>query len=167
MITQAQFDGLISFVFNTGGRGWIVKGPLYGYVRNGQWEKAAHYVRTRAATSGGRRLRGLVARRNFEADIIQYGKTQGKYFVDGKATIMTGLSYDETKNTDDLYNVSGGTIDNAATGRTIIYTICSGDTLSRIAQLHKTTVSHLVRLNPQINDPNRITTGDVLNVPLN
>ncbi len=134
-------------------------------MRNGQWEKAAQYVRTRATTSGGRRLRGLVARRHFEADIIQFGKTQGTYFVDGKATIMTGLSYKKIKNTDDLQNVSDGTIDNAIPGNTNIYTIRSGDTLSRIAQLYKTTVNHLIRLNPQINDPNRINTGDVLNIP--
>ena len=134
-------------------------------MRNGQWEKAAQYVRMRATTSGGRRLRGLVARRHFEADIIQFGKTQGTYFVDGKATIMTGLSYKKIKNTDDLQNVSGGTIDNAVPGDTNIYTIRSGDTLSRIAQLYRTTVSHLIRLNPQVNDPNRINTGDVLNVP--
>jgi len=36
------------------------------------------------------------------------------------------------------------------------YTIQRGDTLTRIASDHGTTVSSLLRLNPQIEDPNQI-----------
>ena len=45
------------------------------------------------------------------------------------------------------------------------YTIQRGDTLTRIASDHGTTVSSLLRLNPQIEDPNQIQTGQVLHVP--
>lgn len=45
------------------------------------------------------------------------------------------------------------------------YTIQRGDTLTRIASDHGTTVSSLLRLNPQIEDPNQIQTGQVLHMP--
>lgn len=45
------------------------------------------------------------------------------------------------------------------------YQIRSGDTLSRIAEFHRTSVEQLLELNPQIEDPNRILAGQVINVP--
>ncbi|WP_312955466.1 LysM peptidoglycan-binding domain-containing protein [Pseudomonas songnenensis] len=45
------------------------------------------------------------------------------------------------------------------------YTIQRGDTLTRIASDHGTTVSSLLRLNPQIEDPNQIQAGQVLRMP--
>ncbi len=43
------------------------------------------------------------------------------------------------------------------------YIVQSGDTLSRIALNLKTTVAELIARNPQITDPNRIYTGQMLN----
>lgn len=45
------------------------------------------------------------------------------------------------------------------------YTIQRGDTLTRIASDHGTTVSSLLRLNPQIENPNQIQAGQVLRMP--
>ncbi|TBW45987.1 LysM domain-containing protein [Marinobacter halodurans] len=45
------------------------------------------------------------------------------------------------------------------------YTVQAGDTLSRIAQKNNATVSGLMRLNPSIEDPNRIYTGQQLKLP--
>jgi uncharacterized protein (TIGR02594 family) len=45
------------------------------------------------------------------------------------------------------------------------YQIRSGDTLQRVADFHRTTVTHLLELNPQIEDPNTIFSGQLLNVP--
>ncbi len=46
-----------------------------------------------------------------------------------------------------------------------MYTIQKGDTLSGIAQKHGTTVNELLKLNPNITNPNLIHTGNRLNLP--
>ena len=45
------------------------------------------------------------------------------------------------------------------------YTVRSGDTLSAIAQRHQTTLSSLMRLNPAIENPDRIFPGQLLKLP--
>jgi hypothetical protein len=45
------------------------------------------------------------------------------------------------------------------------YTIKAGDTLSKIAARNGLTLAQLLQANPQISDPNRISVGDVLNLP--
>ena len=45
------------------------------------------------------------------------------------------------------------------------YTIKKGDTLSKIAKQHNTTVDELLKLNPYITDPNKIYAGKTLNLP--
>ncbi|OAN93731.1 peptidoglycan-binding protein LysM [Marinobacter sp. EhC06] len=45
------------------------------------------------------------------------------------------------------------------------YTVRSGDTLSAIAQRHQTTLSSLMRLNPEIENPDRIFPGQPLKIP--
>jgi LysM repeat protein len=45
------------------------------------------------------------------------------------------------------------------------YRIQSGDTLSRIAQRNNTSVSELMKANPQIKDANKIYAGRTLNIP--
>lgn len=45
------------------------------------------------------------------------------------------------------------------------YTVKPGDTLSRIAQRNGCSVDQLLQCNPQISDPNRISVGDVVNLP--
>jgi LysM repeat protein len=46
------------------------------------------------------------------------------------------------------------------------YSVQSGDTLSQIAKRNSTTVANLLRLNPQIEDPNRIQVGQTLRLPV-
>lgn len=46
------------------------------------------------------------------------------------------------------------------------YSVQSGDTLSQIAKSNSTTVANLLRLNPQIEDPNRIQVGQTLRLPV-
>lgn len=47
------------------------------------------------------------------------------------------------------------------------YTVKKGDTLSKIAKLHNTTVKKLQESNPSlISDVNKISVGWVLNIPL-
>ena len=45
------------------------------------------------------------------------------------------------------------------------YEVVSGDTLSAIARQHNATVTRLLRLNPSIENPNRINPGQKLAVP--
>jgi LysM repeat protein len=71
-----------------------------------------------------------------------------------------------------LFAQSGG--DQPATGfmvdinqnATTTYIVQRGDTLGGIARRHNTDVSTLLRLNPQITDPNRITAGQRILVPV-
>lgn len=45
------------------------------------------------------------------------------------------------------------------------YTVKPGDTLSKIAQRNGCSIAQLLQCNPQISDPNRISVGDVVNLP--
>ncbi|WP_224240059.1 LysM peptidoglycan-binding domain-containing protein [Hyalangium gracile] len=45
------------------------------------------------------------------------------------------------------------------------YRIQSGDTLSKLAQRYNTSVSALMKANPQVKDANKIFTGKMLNIP--
>lgn len=49
----------------------------------------------------------------------------------------------------------------------INYTVQKGDTLSKIAATYNTTVDAIMKLNPQITDPNKIYVGQVIKVPKN
>ncbi|MGJ8531684.1 MAG: LysM peptidoglycan-binding domain-containing protein [Alphaproteobacteria bacterium] len=59
-----------------------------------------------------------------------------------------------------LYITPGGSVNSTYGNSSNGYNIQSGDTLSEIAQRNGTTVSALLRANPQISDPNRINAGD-------
>ena len=45
------------------------------------------------------------------------------------------------------------------------YTVKAGDTLSKIAARNGVTLAQLLQANPQVKDPNKISVGDVLNLP--
>ena len=65
--TQGQFDSLVSFSFNLGTAA-LGRSTLLKYIRQGQ---AAQYIRGEFAkwvNSKGMRLKGLVIRRQWEAD---------------------------------------------------------------------------------------------------
>lgn len=46
----------------------------------------------------------------------------------------------------------------------VIYIVKRGDTLSKIAKMYNTTVSAIMKLNPQIEDPNKIYVGQKIRV---
>jgi LysM repeat protein len=48
---------------------------------------------------------------------------------------------------------------------TVVYTVKRGDTLGAIARTYNTTVATLLRLNPQIRNPNRLYVGQRIRVP--
>lgn len=60
---------------------------------------------------------------------------------------------------------SGGSSGGGSKPKTKNYTVKSGDTLSEIAVDHDTTVSHLMELNPSIDDPDLIYAGQTIKVP--
>ena len=47
----------------------------------------------------------------------------------------------------------------------MVYKVKPGDTLSKIARLNGCTLDQLLKANPQISDPNKVRTGDVLTLP--
>lgn len=57
------------------------------------------------------------------------------------------------------FRIDGTVADNAAT-----YVVQKGDTLSKIARNHHTTVARLAAVNPQISNINRIVTGQIINI---
>ena len=74
-LTQNMFDAIASFAFNTGRGGpkkYGVIEPLNRVDSNGNpapdYQAAAEAIRNGPQTSNGRKLRGLVKRRNREAD---------------------------------------------------------------------------------------------------
>ena len=46
------------------------------------------------------------------------------------------------------------------------YVVKSGDTLGAIANRHDTTVSAILAANPQIKNPNKISIGDEVTIPV-
>ncbi len=47
-----------------------------------------------------------------------------------------------------------------------IYVVKSGDTMSKIAKLYGVTIEQIMKVNPQIKDPNRIAVGDQIVIPV-
>ena len=62
---------------------------------------------------------------------------------------------------------SPSTPDKPAENGTIIYTVKSGDTLSKIAREYGTTVNNIVSLNPSITNPNLIYPGEQFTISIN
>lgn len=70
-LAQAQFDALVSFTFNLGG-GALQASTLRQVVNAGEHHLAPDEIR-RWVYAGGRRLRGLVRRREAEAALYAQG----------------------------------------------------------------------------------------------
>ena len=51
------------------------------------------------------------------------------------------------------------------TGKIIVYTIKSGDNMSKIAAAHRTTVKQIQQANPQIKNINKIFPNQKINIP--
>ncbi len=47
----------------------------------------------------------------------------------------------------------------------LVYTVKSGDTLSKIASKYKVTVDQILQANPKITNPNKIKPGDLITIP--
>lgn len=70
-LTQAQYDALVSFVFNVGG-GAFSKSTLLKRLNNAECEAAADEF-LRWDKAGGKRVRGLTARRQAESKQFREG----------------------------------------------------------------------------------------------
>lgn len=65
-LTQNQYDALVSHTFNTGG-----SSTLFDLVNaEADNDKIVHWIKTTYITQNGKRLRGLVRRRNEEAEMF-------------------------------------------------------------------------------------------------
>lgn len=73
----------------------------------------------------------------------------------------------ETSHTYPDKTIQGGInlITPAAKGKIVVYTIKSGDNLSKIAATYKTTLKKIQAANPQIKNINRIFPGQKINIP--
>ena len=63
-----------------------------------------------------------------------------------------------------ILNIPDSNLNNVPNNNLLQYTIQSGDTLSEIAQNHKTTPKEILKIN-NINNPNLIRIGQILNLP--
>ena len=70
-LSQSQFDALVSFTFNLGS-GALQRSTLRRVVNRGEHADVAHQLR-RWVFAGGRRLRGLIRRREDEAVLYMSG----------------------------------------------------------------------------------------------
>lgn len=68
--TQAEFNGYVSFDFNTGA---IISGTIDDKLRRGD-QVAALRTLNAYTKAGGKRLAGLVTRRHEETELIKYGR---------------------------------------------------------------------------------------------
>ena len=67
-------------------------------------------------------------------------------------------------NKEELNEVSGGTL-GPGYWDSFPYQIRPGDCLSVLAKKFKTTVRHIMDMNPKIQDPDKIFDGDWINMP--
>lgn len=70
-LTQSQFDALVSFTFNVG-EGALEKSTLRRRINQGNWALAKSEL-LRWVYAGGKKLKGLVARREEEAGMLRDG----------------------------------------------------------------------------------------------
>ncbi|AMR58251.1 peptidoglycan hydrolase [Bacillus phage vB_BsuP-Goe1] len=132
-VTQNQFDALVSFAYNVG-VGALKSSTLLEYLNAGNFQKAADEF-LKWNKSGGKVYGGLVKRREQERTLF-----------------LTGGSKNVSRETS-----------KPKTSTTNTYVVKKGDTLSGIATKNKTTVEKLLRLNPQIKNPNKIYVGQNIN----
>ncbi len=124
-MTQNQFDALVSFTYNSGGgTSMIINSPLVQYLRGKLSESEArsqysNYV----VKSGGKRLEGLVRRRNNEAE--QFFSGAGSNGNNGSASsAVSGGNY--------IVHVSSSLNirQNAGTGYSVIGRLYNGDNVN-------------------------------------
>ena len=67
-LTKSQFDALVSFTFNVG-EGALEKSTLRRRINQGNWELAKREL-VRWVFADGKKLKGLVVRREEEAELM-------------------------------------------------------------------------------------------------
>ena len=185
-VTQNQFDALVSFAYNVG-LSALKSSTLLQYLNAGNFQKAADEF-LRWNKSGGKVYTGLVKRREQEralfltggsknvsretskpktsktnAHVVKKGDTLSEIAKKNKTSTETLLALNPNiKNPNKIYpgqkiNVSGTPVKS-----TLKYKIKSGETLSDIAKKNKTTVCHLMKLNPSIKNANIIYAGQTI-----
>lgn len=143
-VTQNQFNALVSLAYNIGVTGFQTSSLLKrlnksDYVGAGKefslWNK-----------SGGKIIQGLVNRRKKERALFEKDIKKESAAKPSPAKAPAKAPVKETV-------------------KTVSYKIKSGDTLSEIAQDHKTTMKKIMELNPKITNANKINAGDTIKLP--
>jgi len=133
-MNAGQQAGLMSFAYNVGPGFYGKKGyeTISSKLRDKKWDEVpqAMSIYNRA---GGKVLRGLVKRRAEEAEMWKSGSSQPQPQPQQTATPT---------------QQSGN-----------VHTVVKGDILGKIAEKNKMSVQDLLKLNPDIKDPNRIYPG--------
>ncbi|CAA67646.1 morphogenesis protein [Bacillus phage B103] len=185
-VTQSQFDALVSFAYNVG-LGALKSSTLLQYLNAGNFQKAANEF-LKWNKSGGKVYNGLVKRREQErtlfltgesknvsretskpktsktnTHVVKKGDTLSEIAKKIKTSTKTLLELNPTiKNPNKIYvgqriNVGGSPVKS-----TLKYKIKRGETLTGIAKKNKTTVSQLMKLNPNIKNANNIYAGQTI-----
>lgn len=104
-----------------------------------------------------------------EAELIDGSHIE--YAASGTAldSLMNSENFQIADNTDYYEQASQSSFDgfSAESIGASEYHIQSGDTLSEIAEMHGTSVAHIMELNPSITDPNVIMAGEEILIPEN
>ena len=128
---------LVGFAYNTGGYFYGTKGfrTITDHLKNKNWDQVDDAMRLYNKSEGKVR-NGLIRRRNIESELWNKNET-----TPAPSTQPTA-SQDTQPTSQNVYSVS------------------KGDSLSKIAEKHGTTVKDLQKLNPHITDVNKINIGD-------
>lgn len=135
---------LMSFAYNTGGAFYGAKGyeTISGHLQRKEWDKVPEAMKL-YNRSAGKVRGGLVTRRAEEGQMWSGGESQTKSATTQPADTQVQPQAEPTPTT--------------------IHTVSKGDNLTKIAEKYKTTVQEIIKKNPDIKDPNRITPGQKIN----
>jgi GH24 family phage-related lysozyme (muramidase) len=138
---------LLSFGYNVGHNFYGAKGfeTITKNLKNKEWDKIPETLKM-YNKGGGKVLGGLVKRREEEGKLWSSGlpsqeKPTEKPKEEKKVTLKKPQEVNKTEEPTSDYEVK------------------SGDNLTKIAKQHQKTVDEIIKLNPNIKDPNRIQPG--------
>jgi GH24 family phage-related lysozyme (muramidase) len=151
-MTAGQQAALLSFGYNVGHNFYGAKGfeTITQNLKNKEWEKVPQSL-SMYNKAGGKVLRGLVNRRAEEGKLWSSGlpteeKTTEKPKEEKKITEKKPAEVKKTEEPSSDYEVK------------------PNDNLSKIAKQQGKTLDEIIKLNPQIKDPNKIQPGQKIKV---
>lgn len=89
----------------------------------------------------------------------------GRYYFWGGAVVNGRIRITNSKSRVGVTGQVTGWIDHPVV--VIVYKVKAGDTLNKIANAYKTTLSAILKANPGISNPNLIHVGDLIKIPVN